>query len=147
MLPETIALEALRQKIEAALQESGSLSDYLDRGRPNASEAALALRKMTELAETAAAGQRTLALQVAATRAACPQAFEQWVALHVDALLRITSEPPGDAIAETRRTVAAETIKEWHRVRAGEQTFVSINWYYLSSHQSAMRRLLSVLPC
>lgn len=147
MLPETIALESLRQKIEAALQQSGSLADYLDRGRPDALGEAKAQRQIAELGELAAAWQRDLAQMAAATRADCPPALEQWVALHVNALRRIEAEPVGDAIARTRQMVAANTIREWERVRAGAQTYVSTNWYYLADHQEAMRRLLFVLPC
>jgi len=147
MLPETIALEALRQKIETALQQSGSLADYLDRGRPDAREEANAQRQIAELGQSAKAWQRDLAQMAAATRTQCPQALDHWVALHVDALRRIENEPAGDAIAKARRMVAANTIREWERVRAGEQTYVSTNWYYLADHQKAMRRLLFVLPC
>ena len=38
MFKETIQLETLRQKIEDAEIESGSQSDYLDRGKPNAEQ-------------------------------------------------------------------------------------------------------------
>ncbi len=143
MYPETIALEALRQKIEAALQQSGSLADYLDRGKPGAAEEWTAQRQIAELESLAA----SLKQHLAQTCAQYPAALQQWVALHIEALRRIEAEPPGDAIAQTRRMVAATTIREWERVRAGEQTYVGTNWYYLADHQEAMRRLLFVLPC
>ena len=147
MLPETITLEALRQKIEAALQQSGSLADYLDRGRPDAFGEAKAHRQIAELDKLAASCQRDLEQQFAFLRVQRPEAVEQWAALHIDALRRIEAEPPGDANARTRRMVAANTIREWERVRAGEQTYVGTNWYFLADHQEAMRRLLFVLPC
>lgn len=143
MLPETIALETLRQKIEAALQESGSLADYLDRGRPDASGAGNAHRQIADLEAAAASAQRDLARLCAQY----PHAVKQWADLHIDALRRIEAEPSRDANSGARRLVAANTIREWERVRAGEQSYVGTNWYFLADHQQAMRRLFFVLPC
>ena len=143
MLPETMALEALRQKIEAALQQSGSLADYLDRGRPDAAAAFKAERQIAELESFAAASRR----QLEQACARCPEAVQEWAALHIDALRKIQAEPPGQPNGGARRVVAANTIQEWERVRAGQQSYVGTNWYFLADHQEAMRRLLFVLPC
>jgi hypothetical protein len=145
--PETIALETLRQKIETALQESGSLADYLDRGRPNPSEASEARRQIAELVDRAALWRLDLAHLVANTRAQCLPAFEQWIALHIEALGLIAAETPADGINRTRRMLAAGALHQWERVRTGEETYVGTNSHFLADHQQAMQRLVAVLPC
>jgi hypothetical protein len=143
MLLETVALEALRQKIEAALQQSGSLADYLDRGQPDAAAAVDAERQIAELESFAASCRQ----QLEQACAHYPEAVQEWAALHIEALRKIQAEPPGQPNAAARRMVAANTIQEWERVRAGQQTYVGTNWYFLADYQEAMRRLLFVLPC
>lgn len=146
LLPETVALETLRQSIEAALQESGNLADYLDRGRPDAAQRRKAQQQMNELTSRAAAWRQDLARMVAAARAEHLPAFEQWIALHQDALRRIVlAEPAGDPTTKTRRMLAAGAVHEWECVRQGSQSYVGINWYFLADHQAAMRRLVTTL--
>lgn len=147
LYPETIALETLRQRIESALQESGSLADYLDRGRPDASQSKNAQQQIVELSNRAAAWRLDLARLVTTTRAQCLPALEQWIALHVEALRLIAAEPPGDGLNRTRRMLAAGALHEWERVRSGEESYVGTNPYFLADHQQAMRRAVAVLPC
>jgi len=129
---ETLDLEALRQRIEAAENEAGSLSDYLDRGQSGPSPVADPVRRIVELVKQ----------QLSALVAERPAAVAAWADLHIEALTQIAGEPPGDAIAQTRKYVARQTIEAWQSVRAGNQTYVNTNWYYLAGHQKAMRRLL-----
>jgi hypothetical protein len=143
MPPSIIALETLRQAIEAALQESGSLADYLDHGRPSFTAQRDTEHKIGELNAYAAAAQRDLQNLCAQV----PEAVSAWAALHITALLPIAGEPPTNAHTRARQMLAHQTIQEWERVRAGLQTYVAINRYYLADHQEAMRRLLPVLPC
>jgi len=129
---ETLDLEALRQRIEAAENEAGSLSDYLDRGQSGPSPVADPVRRIVELVKQ----------QLSALVAERPAAVAAWADLHIEALTQIAGEPPGDAIAQTPKYVARQTIEAWQSVRAGNQTYVNTNWYYLAGHQKAMRRLL-----
>ncbi len=135
---ETLDLEALRQRIEAAENEAGSLSDYLDRGQSGPSPVADPVRRIVELEGLI----KALKQQLSALVAERPAAVAAWADLHIEALTQIAGEPPCDAIAQTRKYVARQTIEAWQSVRAGNQTYVNTNWYYLAGHQKAMRRLL-----
>ena len=135
---ETLELEALRQQIEAAEQEAGSLSDYLDRGQSGPPPVADPARRIAELQRLAETWKQDLAAKVAQR----PAAVAAWVELHIEALTQIAAEPPGDAIAQTRKYVARQTIDAWQKVRTGQQTYVSTNWYYLADYQKAMRGML-----
>ena len=132
MREETKRLEELRQKIEKVENESGSTSDYLDRGNPNPSQQKAALEAMKKLDEEA----KALKTQLQALIANSPrEALEEWVNFHAAILNRIIAEPVKDAHSRTRVFVAKQTLENWEKVRRGELDYVGINWHFLKDYK------------
>jgi len=140
MQPDALRLETLRQKIEDVLYESANQSDYLDRGKPNSSEAKKAQKLMTELNNQGKQLQAELKQQIASTRSKNPQAIDEWVDYHISLLQEIAQETKTGGMEVTRRSVARSTIEEWEKVRTGEQDYVNINWYFLEDYKKTVRR-------
>ena len=141
MHPQAVQLETLRQKIEDVLYESGNQSDYLDRGKPNASQAKKAQELMTDLNNQGKALQAELKQLIATTRSNNPQAVEEWIDYHIGLLQKIVDEKSTEKNAAVRRNVAKGTIQEWEKVRAGEQEYVNINWYFLKDYKAGVRSI------
>ena len=139
MLSETIQLEKLRQKIEDVEYESGDRSDYLDRGKPSAAEAKRAQARIAELNSQSQALKAELKQLIATVRSEEPQAFEEWINYHAGILQKIISEKETGTNAKTRKHVAKNTLQEWEKVRAGEQDYVGINWYFLKDYKASVR--------
>lgn len=137
MFEETKRLEELRQKIETIENESGSLSDYLDRGKPNPGEQKAAMERMKSLDEEA----KQLKNQLHDLIASGPrEAVEEWVNFHAAILNRIIAEPVKDANSRTRVFVAKQTLENWEKVRSGELDYVGINWYFLKDYKEEVSR-------
>ena len=132
MLKETIALEMLRQKIGDAEFTAGDRSDYIDYGRPNASELKAAqetiARKMSEAAEL----KKELHMLIEQTP---KDALEEWVNWHKNVLQEILREESTDTNGKTRIFTARNTLTEWDKVLTREQDYVGINWYYLKDYK------------
>ena len=141
MLTETIQLETLRQKIEDAEFEAGSQSDYLDRGKPNAVQAKRAQETIEQLNHQSKTLQAELKQLIANVRAQQLQALEEWVNFHTNILQRIVDEKEKGVMTVTRRNVAKSTLKEWEKVRTGEQDYVRINWHFLKDYKESARKL------
>lgn len=141
MLPKTIQLETLRQQIEDASYKAGDLSDYLDRGRPNAAQAKQAQASIAQFNSQAKAKTDELKQLLEATRSQNSQAVNEWVDFHVTLLQKIVAEKSTDANAAVRRNVANGTIQEWEKVRAGEQVYVNINGYFLKDYKAEVRKI------
>ena len=141
MHPEAVQLEVLRQKIEDVLYESGNQSDYMDRGKPNSSQAKKAQELMTELNNQGKALQAELKQMIATTRSNNPQAVEEWVNYHIGLLQKIADEKTASASDVARRNVAKSTMQEWEKVRAGEQDYVNINWHFLKDYKAGVRSI------
>lgn len=146
MHPEAVQLEALRQKIEDVLYESGNQSDYLDRGKPNASQAKKAQELMTDLNNQGKTLQAELKQLIVTTRSTNPQAVEEWVNYHIDLLQKIVDEKSNEKNAAVRKNVAKGTIQEWEKVQAGEQDYVNINWYFLKDYKAEVRSITGGTP-
>ena len=137
MLEETKRLEELRQKIETFENESGNLSDYLDRGKPNPSEQKAAMERMKHLDEEA----KKLKTQLKSLIMNSPrEALEEWVNFHAAILNRIIAEPVKDANSRTRVFVAKQTLENWEKVRSGELDYVGINWYFLKDYKEEVSK-------
>lgn len=141
MHPEAVQLEGLRQRIEDVLYESGNQSDYLDRGKPNSSQAKKAQELVTELNNQGKALQAELKQMIATTRSNNSQAVEEWVNYHIDLLKKIADEKTASASDVARRNVAKSTMQEWEKVRAGEQDYVNINWHFLKDYKAGVRSI------
>lgn len=139
MLAATIQLEKLRQRIEEMEYESGDRSDYLDRGKPSAAEAKRAQARIEELNSQSKAFKSELKQLIAVVRAEQPQAFEEWINYHTGILQKILDEKATNTNANTRKFVAKNTLQEWEKVRAGEQDYVGINWYFLKDYRASVR--------
>jgi hypothetical protein len=137
MQPDALQLETLRQKIEDVLYESANQSDYLDRGKPNPSQAKKAQKLMTELNDQGRQLQAELKQQIASTRSKNPQAIDEWVDYHVGILQKILDEKT-TAVLTPRKVVAKETNQNWEKVRAGEIDYVNINWHYLKDYKESV---------
>ena len=143
MLAEAIQLETLRQKIEDSEFEAGNQSDYLDRGQPNAALAKRAKELIAQLNSQTETAKTELKQLIASVRAQQPQAVEEWVNFHIGILQKIINEKTTGTNAVTRRNVAKTTLQEWEKVRAGEQDYVRINWYFLKDYKESVRKLNS----
>ena len=143
MLAEAIQLETLRQKIEDSEFEAGNQSDYLDRGQPNAAQAKRAKELIAQLNSQTETSKTELKQLIASVRAQQPQAVEEWVNFHIGILQKIIDEKTTGTNAVTRRNVAKTTLQEWEKVRAGEQDYVRINWYFLKDYKESVRKLNS----
>lgn len=141
MLSEALQLESLRQKIEDAEYEAGSQSDYLNRGNPNAAQAKRAREMIEDLTRQSQALRAELQQLIDTVRAQQPQAFEDWVNFHTTILQKIVAEQATDAMAAPRRNVAKNTLEQWEKVRAGQQTYVNINWYFLKDYKDQVRKI------
>ena len=141
MLAEAIQLEKLRQKIEDSEFEAGNQSDFLDRGKPNAAQTKRAQELIAQLNDQTETAKAELRQTIATFRAQQPQALEEWVDFHVDILRKIVDEKATGTNAVTRRNVAKTTLQEWEKVRAGQQDYVRINWYFLTDYKESVRKL------
>jgi hypothetical protein len=133
MLKETIALETLRQKIGNAEFTAGDRSDYIDYGKPNASELKTAqeiiAKKMSEAAEL----KKELHALIEQTP---KEALEEWVNWHKNVLQEILRETPTDTHGKTRVFTARNTLAEWNKVLTREQDYVGINWHFLKDYKA-----------
>jgi len=134
---EAAQLETLRQEIETAEYESGNVSDYLDRGRPNEKEKKQAEEQMRKKSAEAAVLKQKLHEMIQNTPR---QAIEEWVNYHIAILQAILSESPKGANAGTRKYVAQTTLEEWQSVLNGERDYVSINWHFLKDYKEQVRK-------
>lgn len=141
MHPEAIQLETLRQNIEDVLYESAMGSEMLDRGKPSPAEAKKTREYVNQLDSQAKALKDEFNHMIAATRLQNPQAFEEWIDYHIGMLQKILDEKSTEKNAVVRRNVAKGTIQEWEKVRAGEQEYVNINWYFLKDYRAEVRNI------
>ena len=56
-------------------------------------------------------------------------------------LQKIVDEKSTEKNAAVRKNVAKGTIQEWEKVRAGEQDYVNINWYFLKDYKAGVRTI------
>ena len=140
MLPETIQLETLRQKIEDSEYEAGDRSDYLSYGKPNPAQAKQAQELIEKLKEDSKAARAELNQLLGSLRAQQPQAVEEWVNYHAGLLQKIIDEKT-EAVITPRKNVAKETLQNWDKVRAGELDYVNINWHFLKDYKASVRTI------
>ena len=140
MLPETIQLETLRQKIEDSEYEAGDRSDYLSYGKPNPAQAKQAQELIEKLKEDSKAAKAELNQLLGSLRAQQPQAVEEWVNYHTGLLQKIIDEKT-EAVITPRKNVAKETLQNWDKVRAGELDYVNINWHFLKDYKASVRTI------
>ena len=133
MLKETVELELLRQKIEKAEYDAGSTSDYIDRGRPDASQ----LKAANETIKKNMIEAKTLKAELHELIAKSPkEAIEEWVGWHKNVLQEILVEPETNAHSKTGAFTARKTLAEWEKALRKEQDYVSINWHFLKDYKA-----------
>jgi len=140
MLSETIQLETLRQKIEDSEFEAGDKTDYLSYGKPNAAQAKQTKELIEKLKIQSSNARADLKQLLNTLRIQQPQAVDEWVNYHVEALHKILEEKT-DAVITPRKNVAKETIQNWEKVRAGEMDYVNINWHFLKDYKASIRTI------
>ncbi len=141
MFKETIQLETLRQKIEDAEIESGSQSDYLDRGNPNAGQAKQTQDTIDKLHNQINISKMELSKLIAIVRLQSPQAINEWVNFHTDILQKIINEAPTVKNAKVRENLAKGALQKLEKVRNGEQDYVGINWYFLKDYRESAKKI------
>jgi len=140
MQSEAIQLETLRQKIEDALYESAMNTEMLERGAAG-SDREKKRESVTRLDSQAKALKEELKGLLSRLRSQNPQAVQEWVNYHIAMLQKIVDEKSTEKNAAVRRGVAKGTIQEWEKVRAGEQEYVNINWYFLKDYKEGVRNI------
>ncbi|MFN8458770.1 MAG: hypothetical protein U0401_29650 [Anaerolineae bacterium] len=143
MLPEVIQLEKLRQEIEKIEVELGSLSDYLDRGRPTEAQQHSTRRQMEAYQNQSAELRVQLHERLTSLRVSQPQVIEEWIQWHREACQRILAKPIKQVDDRVRRNLAGELLQSWDKVGRGEQEFVTVNPYYLSDYRQETARLVN----
>ena len=139
MFAESVQLETLRQKIEDALYEGANQSEMRDRSKLPPGEATKVQESIRQLDSQAKALQAELKQLIASVRLQHPQAFDEWINYHTGMLQKILDEKVTGTQAAPRRLVAKQTMEEWEKVRAGEQEYVNINWYFLKDYKAEVR--------
>ena len=143
MLPKSIELEKFRQKIDKLEEEIGSLSDYLDLGKPSEQRKKQAEADIAKLRIENEKLRAEFHDMLVAVRESELQAIEQWVQWHLNVCERIIAEPVHDAHTRTRQYVARETLNQWNKVKRGEQDVVLINWSFLKDYLKTARESFS----
>lgn len=133
MLKETIALETLRQKIENAEFTAGDRSDYIDYGRPNASELKAAQETIAKKMSEAAELKKELHTLIEQSP---KEAMEEWVNWHRNILQEILREVATDTQGKTRIFTARNTLAKWDKVLTKEEEYVGINWHFLKDYKA-----------
>jgi hypothetical protein len=116
-------------------------SEMRDRSKLSPAEARKVQESITKLDSQAKALQEELKQLTASVRSQNPQAFEEWVNYHTGILQKILDEKSTDKMAPPRRLVAQQTMEQWEKVRAGEQEYISINWYFLKDYKAEVRSI------
>ncbi len=138
-------LETLRRRLEAVRYQIGSMSDYLDRGRPTPDEARKTRAAMADQEAAAADLETQLVAMIAAYRQNEPHLIRQWVSIH-QAILRelnayFAAHQAENAYAyRLERYVTAQAVEEWEKVQSGELDFVINNWYVMGKQQDVVRK-------
>lgn len=144
MLQETIQLEKLRQQIEDAEYEIGNQLDYLDRGKPNASQQKKAAETISRLQSHSKKLKSKLHDLILSVRRDKPEAVAEWGKLHKDILERILREKSTvSRNAVARQNVARSTLNQWEQVLDGKQEYVNINWHFLKDYKAEVRKLVA----
>jgi hypothetical protein len=138
--------EAARRRVEAEECAAGSLSDYLDRGRPNPEQARRARADIWGHEAWTEAERRALCDLVSDTRCRTPQAMAAWVEAHIVLCDAIAAEPAdADWSSGVRPHVARQTRAAWEKVISGAECHVRINWYFLFDYEDRLDRALRAL--
>jgi hypothetical protein len=138
-------LETLRRRLETVRYQIGSMSDYLDRGRPTPDEAQKTQAAMAQQGAAAADLEAQLVVMVVAYRQDKPQIIRQWVSTH-QAIFRelnayFEAHQAEDAYAyRLEQYVTTQAIAEWEKVQSGELDFVINNSYVMGKQQDVVRK-------
>ncbi len=141
-------LEAMRLQISAAQSESGSLSDYVDLGRPSAEARAKAEARMDDLGRQITTLTARMEQQVNQYRQQQPAVIQQWVELHLGLCRELAAAPvapnakPGDKDLMSV-FIAKQTIAEWEKVLAGQQAYFPINTVWMKDYEGQIRSRLN----
>jgi hypothetical protein len=135
-------LDSLRREAESAARASGSLADYIDRGRPNDEQRAKAYADMAQEDERFKRLSERLASRLAELRRDEPEVVAAWVGLHRQVCGDILAEPaPDESFASVRAFVAGQTLAAWDKLAQGDDAFVYINRYYLAGYDELWDQL------
>ncbi|MCP5094230.1 MAG: hypothetical protein GY943_01625 [Chloroflexi bacterium] len=138
-------LETLRRQLEAIRHEIGSMSDYLDRGRPSPEEAQKTHASMAQQEKVAADLERQLTVMVKAHRRNQPRLIDQWATIYQAIFQELNAcfetHQEEDVYAyRLERHVTAQAIEKWGKVRSGELDFVINNGSVMGKRQAVVQR-------
>jgi hypothetical protein len=146
MNTELLDLETLRQGLDHLRSALGSMSDYLDRGRPDAEQRAATAQQIARGEAEAEALEARLAAEVYRLRTEASAVIDAWIELHLAVLDEILTETAGaDYLShdDVRHFVAQETVAAWRAVADGSRAYVHINAAYLEDYEA---RLIARVP-
>ncbi len=137
------ALETLRRRLETIRHQTGSMSDYLDRGRPSPDEAQKTHAAMAEQEAAAAELEAQLAEMVQAYRQNKPHLIRQWVNIYQTIFQELNAyfaahQAENVYAYRLERYVTAQAIEEWAKVQSGELDFVINNSYVMGKQQDVV---------
>lgn len=133
MLKEAIALEVFRQKIEKAEFIAGDRSDFIDYGRPDASQLKAAQELIAQKLSEAAELKKEFHLLI---EQSSTEAIAEWVNWHKKVLEAILLETATNTHGKTRLFTAQGTLANWEKVLTREKDYIGINWYYLKDYKA-----------
>ena len=138
-------LETLRRRLETVRYQIGSMSDYLDRGRPTPDETRKTQAAMAEQEAVAADLEAQLVAMVAAYRQNKPHLIRQWVSIHQAIFRELNAYFEAHQAEDVytyrlERYVTAQAIGEWGKVLSGELDFVINNSYIMGKQQDVVRK-------
>ncbi len=138
-------LETLRRRLETVRHDIGSMSDYLDRGRPNSDEAQKTHTSIAHQEKLVTDLEKQLVAMVKAHRKKQPYLIDQWAAIYQAIFQELNayfeSHQAEDAYAyRLERHVTAQAIEEWAKVRSGELDFVINNGYVMRDRQAVVQK-------
>jgi len=138
-------LEMLHRRLETIRHEIGSMSDYLDRGRPSPEEAQKTHAFMAQQKKIATDLERLLGGMVKAHRQNQPQLIDQWAIIYQAIFQELNAyfenHQAEDVYAyRLERHVTAQAIEEWGKVQSGELDFVINNGYVMQNRDDVVQR-------
>lgn len=121
---ELSALEDMRRAIEALDHQTGSLYDYLDKGRPDGADKEEAERRISEYDSLSESTMREYVKHITRLRHERPELVEQWVSGHISRLDGLVPRLGEIATSELERNallfVVGSLKKRWSGVLSGD---------------------------
>ncbi len=127
-----LALEDLRQQVEAAEHRIAGKAEFLEQHGGSTSERLQALESIARDRQRRIALQARLDALVARVRDEDADVVHRWADRHRRMLARVASEADASLAGQARRAAAERTLRDWDDLEAGRAHCVCLNRYLLS---------------